>query len=300
MSKPYLVIGAAGRLGRRLMGLLGDEALGVDISGAERTLDITDWQATRRLLEDTRPQVVIHAAAWTDVDGCAREPQRANLINGIGAQHVAAASARVGAEMVYISTNEVFDGQAQRPYGEYDPCAPINPYGYSKWLGEQGVRDVQPRHYIVRTAWLFAHGGRNFIQAILGAAQAGKPLRVVIDEIANPTANDDLAEAVVRLVATGRYGTFHLVNEGAVSRYGFARYALDRAGYGQTPIAPISRHEWPRPSTPPAYAALDNAAAASLGVTLRPWQQAVDAFLRAEGLLVDQADDVDDEEEGRA
>jgi len=285
MSKPYLVIGAAGRLGRSLMGLLGAEALGVDIIGTAQTLDISDWAATRRLLEDARPQVVIHTAAWTDVDGCARDPQRANLLNGIGTQHVAAASARVGAELVYVSSNEVFDGQAQRPYGEYDRCAPINPYGYSKWLGEEGVRAVQPRHYIVRTAWLFAHGGKNFIQAILGAAQAGKPLRVVIDEVANPTFNDDLAEAILRLIPTGRYGTFHLVNEGAVSRYGLARYVLDQAGYGQTPIAAISRQEWPRPSTPPAYAALENAAAAALGIRLRPWQQAVTAFLQAEGLL---------------
>ncbi|MCS6836886.1 MAG: dTDP-4-dehydrorhamnose reductase [Anaerolineae bacterium] len=288
MNKLYLVIGASGRLGRSLMSLLGEQALGVGMSNTSPTLDITDWQAVRRLLEEVRPQVVIHAAAWTDVDGCARDPQRARLINGIGTQHVAAASARVGAELVYISTNEVFDGQAQQPYGEYAPCAPINPYGYSKWLGEQGVRAVQPRHYIVRTAWLFAHGGKNFIQAILGAAQAGKPLRVVIDEIANPTYNDDLAAAILRLIPTGRYGTFHLVNEGAVSRYGFARYVLDQVGHNQTPITPISRQEWPRPSTPPPYAALENAAAASLGVTLRPWQQAVNAFLHAEGLLRDE------------
>ncbi len=278
-----LITGAAGKLGSTLLQQLQDQqqVIGTDLP----ELDISDFAATRAFIAQHQPSVVIHVAAWTDVDGCARDPQRAIRINGFGAQNVAIAAAAIGAAIVYISSNEVFDGTQRRPYYEYDRCQPINPYGYSKWVGEQAVAQVNPRHYIVRTAWLFAHGGRNFIQAILGAAQANKPLKIVIDEIANPTYTDDLATALVALIATGRYGTYHLVNEGAVSRYEFGRYALERAGFGALPIERITRTEWQRPSTPPIYAGLANLAAASVGITLRPWQAAVDAFLQREGYL---------------
>lgn len=278
-----LITGAAGRLGSALAALLQPQhsVIGTDIPD----LDITDFAMTRAFIRQHQPDVVLHSAAWTDVDGCARDPQRAILINGYGAQNVAVAAADIGAAIVYISSNEVFDGNSRRLYYEYDRCQPINPYGYSKWVGEQAVAQVNPRHYIVRTAWLFAHGGRNFIQAILGAAQANKPLKIVIDEVANPTYTDDLAAAVVALIQTGRYGTYHLVNEGAISRYEFGRYALTQAGFADTPIARITSSEWQRPSTPPQSAGLANLAAASMGITLRPWQAAVDAFLQREGYL---------------
>jgi dTDP-4-dehydrorhamnose reductase len=138
----------------------------------------------------------------------------------------------------------------------------------------------------VRTAWLFAHGGKNFIQSILGAAAADKPLRVVVNEIANPTYNDDLAAAILSLIETERFGIYHFVNEGACSRYQFARYALDHAGYAETPIAPISASEWSRPSMPPVYSPMVNLAGKSIGISLRPWQQAVDTFLQREQLLI--------------
>lgn len=283
-----LITGAAGRLGRALAQRLADEheVIGADNSGdvAER-LDISDYGAVQAVMGRHRPELIVHAAAWTDVDGCAREPERALLINGIGAQNVAVTGAAQGASIIYISSNEVFDGSGARPYYEFDRANPINPYGYSKWAGEEAVRQATPRHMIVRTAWLFAHGGRNFIHAILDAARAGKPLRVVTDEIANPTYNDDLADALVQLIGQPRPGTYHLVNEGSTSRWDFARYVLDRAGLPDTPIARIGRHEWPRPSTPPPYCGLANIAGASIGIRLRPWREAVDAFLAREGLL---------------
>lgn len=277
-----LITGSGGKLAQSLSAALGasHDLILTDRDGKHGTaMDITDYSAVKSMIADTTPDMVVHPAAWTHVDGCASDPQRAVQINGFGAQNVAAAAAAVGAGIVYVSTNEVFDGQSERPYYEYDDRAPINAYGYSKFIGERGVAAVNPNHMIVRTAWLFAQNGRNFLHAILDAAAAKKPLRVVIDEIANPTYNDDLADGIARLIDVGRPGTYHLVNEGAVSRYGFARYALDKAGYEHVPIARISRHEWLRPSTPPPYAALHNVAAASVGVTLRPWQAAVDAFL---------------------
>lgn len=279
-----LVMGAAGKLGSDLMQTLhAHEVKGTDAA----EVDITDFAAVRAYVQEQQPDLVINAAAWTNVDGCAEAPEKAVRINGYGAQNLAVAAYEAGAGIVQVSSNEVFDGTASRPYYEYDLPKPANPYGYSKFVGEQAVRETNPRHYIVRTSWLFANGGRNFLHAILGAAKDGKDLRVVVDEIANPTYNADLAQAIARLVETGRYGTYHLVNEGAVSRWGFARYALDHAGFAEVPLGKITRRQWPRPSTPPPYTALANLAGASIGITLRPWQEAVDAFLHAEGLLAE-------------
>ncbi|MBI5671223.1 MAG: dTDP-4-dehydrorhamnose reductase [Chloroflexi bacterium] len=285
-----IVTGAAGRLGGWLLQVLkkrGHDVTGLDVVKAERVyqVDITDYDAAHKFVYANRPEVVIHPAAWTDVDGCARDPEQAIIVNGFGAQHMALAAAAVNAAVLYVSSNEVFDGTSTRPYYEYDITHPVNPYGYSKWVGERAVMSLNPRHYIVRTAWLFAHGGKNFIQAVLSAAQAGKPLRVVTNEVANPTYNDDLADAIAALIETGRFGLYHFVNEGACSRIQFARYFLDRAGFADTPITPITTQEWPRASTPPTYAALCNLAGRHIGITLRPWQEAVEAFLAKEGLL---------------
>lgn len=273
------ITGSDGKLGHSLHEVLGKTHT---MSWLGDETDITNFARLREAVQATQPDLVINAAALTDVDGCAREPEKALLINGLGAQNVALAAAASQAAVLQVSSNEVFDGQSQQPYNEFSRCNPINPYGYSKWAGEQGVMQVNPRHYIVRTAWLFAHGGKNFIHAILNAANAGKALRVVIDEVANPTYNNDLAEAIAALIETERYGIYHLVNSGAVSRYQFARTILDTVGLTEYPIERITRAEWPRPSTPPAYAALQNNAAASVGITLRPWQEAVEAFLEAE------------------
>lgn len=280
-----LITGANGRLGSALTRVLFEQSHDVTAIDIEQ-LDITSFDAARAVIGLANPDLVVHTAAWTDVDGCARDPQRAVQINGYGTQNVALAAAAVGAGILYVSSNEVFDGRATRPYLEYDPTNPVNPYGYSKWVGEQTVIQANRQHYIVRTSWLFAHGGKNFVQSILNAAQAGKPLRVVTDEVANPTYTDDLAEAIAALLTTGRFGTYHLVNEGVCSRYDFARYALNRVGMTDTPVERITSQDWQRPSTPPPYSALSNVAGQMVGVTLRPWQAAVDAFLDKEGLRV--------------
>ena len=284
-----LVTGAAGRLGGRLVQVLnehGHSVTGVDVVGDQVTrLDVTDYGATRAFAADLKPEIIIHPAGWTDVEGCAREPEKAIVINGFGTQHVALATAAINAAVLYVSTNEVFDGKSDRPYREYDETHPINPYAYSKWVGERALLNINPRHYIVRTSWLFAHGGKNFIQAVLSAAEAGKPLKVVTDEIANPTYNDDLAEAIAALIETERFGIYHLVNEGASSRWAFARYFLDKAGYQDTPVEKITVREYPRLSVPPVYSSLNNLAGKLIGITLRPWQAAVDQFLEREGLL---------------
>lgn len=277
-----LITGAQGRLGSLLVqhaAALNHDVIGIDVA----ELDVTDFTATRAFVTASRPNLIIHAAAWTDVDGCAHDPERAITINGYGTQHVALAAAENGAGLLYISTNEVFDGLSSAPYREYDVPHPANPYGQSKWVGEQVVMRHAPRHYIVRIAWLFAHGGKSFLQSILSAAEAGKPLRVVDDEIANPTYSEDLAVAITALMDTQRYGIYHLTNQGACSRYALARYVLDHAGYAQTPIEAIASGNWQRASLPPPNSSLLNSAGAMIGLTLRPWQEAVDAWLAREG-----------------
>lgn len=275
------ITGAAGNVGRRLLEVLqdrGHEVTGTDIA----ELDITDFQATVRRISTVRPELVIHCAAMTNVDRCAERPDEALRINGLGTQNIAIACQRISAAMCYLSTNEVFDGESGTPYLEYDTPRPINPYGKSKWVGEQTVRDLVPRHFIVRTSWIFAHGGVNFLQKIVGMAAAGRPLCVVTNEVACPTYAEDFVPALAQLVETGRYGIYHLVNEGRASRYDFARHILNTYGYGDYPIQKIIGAQYPRPSMPPVYSALQNFMAAQLGIKLRHWADAVDAFVEHE------------------
>lgn len=286
-----LITGADGRLGTELTRQLQRHQhtiTGIDLEAHAPTLsvDITDKAAVDRAFDTTRPDLVLHCAALTQVDYCAQHPDQALEINGFGTQTIALACQRHGIPMLYVSSNEVFDGQTSVPYQEYDRPHPVNSYGYSKWVGEQVVRDLVKQHYIVRTSWLFAHGGKNFIHTILRQANQGKTLRIVTNEIACPTYNTDLAQAISQLITTGCYGIYHLVNEGAISRYGFARETLIRLGYESAIMQPIALAEYQRASRPPEYAALRNMAGARLGITLRPWQDALTAFIETEGLLI--------------
>ncbi|MCS6872248.1 MAG: dTDP-4-dehydrorhamnose reductase [Anaerolineae bacterium] len=272
-----LITGASGGVGQALMARL-PEAIGLSHS----QLDVTDAQAVMQSIVDVAPQLVIHCAALTNVDRCAQMPHEALYVNGFGTQNVALACQKVGAALCYLSTNEVFDGERGTPYGEYDPMSPVNPYGYSKYVGEQIVRELVPQHYIVRTSWVFAHNGRNFLHRIVGLARNGKSLSVVTDEVACPTYAEDLAEGIIALVRTERYGTYHLTNQGAVSRYAFARAILDAYGMADYPITPIVKAQFNRPSRPPTYSALQNTFAALIGITLRNWRAALDAFVEHE------------------
>ena len=272
-----LITGHKGQLGRALWAALeaGHDLLGLDLPEA----DITDRAALTATVRDFRPHLILHPAAMTDVDGCARNPALAYRVNGMGTQNVALAAAEVGAELLYVSTNEVFDGEADAPYDEWATCHPVNAYGRSKLAGEWYVEHLLRRFYIVRTAWLYAPGGRNFPHRILQLADEHGHLRVVADEIGNPTYVADLAEAIVRLIETHAYGIYHLVNEGIASRYDFALEILRLSGRGDLPVEPIPQVAYTRASTPPRYAPLANNAAAALGIRLRPWKAALADFL---------------------
>ncbi len=246
--------------------------------------DLPDWDMTDRgqvleTFEAFRPDAVVHAAALTAVDYCAEHPREAVRINGVGTYNVAAAAEEVGALLVAISTNEVFDGLAQAPYQEYDPRHPVNAYGYSKFVAEQVAEKLCSRTMIVRTAWLYAQGGTNFIHKMLARSKAGQTSKVVTDEVSSPTYAADLADGLRKLIEIGGRGIFHLVNEGACSRFELAQEAVRRAGLNESLIEPTTLADYTRASTPPPYAPLDNVFADALGVRLRPWQEALTAFL---------------------
>ncbi len=277
-----LLTGHKGQLGRTLMAMLTEhDVLGVDLPEH----DITDRAAFTALVRDFRPDLILHPAAMTNVDGCARDPAAAYRVNGMGTQNVALAAAEVDAELLYVSTNEVFDGRASQPYHEWAACNPINAYGRSKLAGEWYTRHLLRRFYIVRTAWLYAAGGRNFPHRIIQLADERGRLRVVTDEVGNPTYVVDLARAILRLIQTHAYGIYHLVNEGAASRYDFALEILRLSGRSHIPVDPITSDQFRRASTPPPYAPLANNAAAALGIRLRPWPEAVADFLEETGYV---------------
>jgi dTDP-4-dehydrorhamnose reductase len=269
------ITGHKGQLGQALLHILdGDEILGLDIPEH----DITQARQISDAIVGFGPQVVIHTAALTDVDRCAREPELALRVNGLGTHNVALACQRCNATLLAVSTNEVFDGLKGKPYYEHDHPSPINAYGDSKLAGETYVRMHLSRFYIVRTAWLYARRGNNFPQKIVQAAEKHGRLRVVCDEISSPTYAPDLAQAIDALIRTEQYGVYHLTNEGACSRLEFARRILERAGMEDVPLEPITSDQWPRPSTPPLHCVIRNLAGAQLGITLRHWDEALRAY----------------------
>ena len=281
------VTGPGGRLGRALMAALGDApftgAAG-PIGWGRPDYDLDDPSAAARLVKRDRPELVIHAAAWTDTEACARELDLCGRRNGDATGALATACAAGGVDLVIVSTNEVFDGRRGdgQGYAPDDTTNPINPYGASKLAGERAAteafRGARSGLVIVRTAWLYGPPGNDFPAKILAAAdrarQAGEPLRVVGDEIGSPTFAPDLAEAIVELAGSGSvHGVHHVVNTGAVSRAGWARELL-RQCRTDIPIEEISAATWTRASAAPAWAVLEPTPLPG-GEPLRPWQAAL-------------------------
>jgi len=278
------VTGAGGRLGRALMAALADEGT-TAIPWRRPEYDLDDTDAVLLLGRDA-PHLVIHAAAWTDVDGCAREPELAQRRNGDAVDRLARACARRGVGLVVISTNEVFDGRRSdgRGYQELDAVAPGNAYGASKAAGEDAARRAYgeaPGLWIVRTAWLYGPPGNDFPAKIVAAADRlmhGQELPVVADETGSPTYTADLAPAILQLVRLTDRGTFHLVNEGRATRYDWAAEVLSRCRPDRR-LRPVSQREFSRPSVAPAWGVLDTARAAAAGVRLRDWRSALADYL---------------------
>jgi len=271
-----LVTGSAGQLGRALAATCppGHELVAFDLPEH----DVARLTAIDAICGE-RPALVVHAAAMTDVDGCARSPDDAFRVNALGSRNVALACQSLDAEMIAISTNEVFDGTKGEAYLESDEPGPVNPYGASKLAGERWVASFLTRCYIVRTAWLYGEGERNFVRKVIARAREDGELAVVTDEVGSPTYALDLARALWRLAQTHVYGAYHLTNEGACSRHEFARAALDLAGLKDLPVHPIRLADFQRASTVPPCTPLRNFRAAELGIRLRPWREALADYL---------------------
>jgi len=280
-----LITGAAGMLGADLKKVF-EESVGsknlilTDIIGEFQRLDITDTSQVLNVVTESRPDIVIHSAAYTDVDGCERDRDKAFRINGLGTWNIAVACHQIDAKLVYVSTDFVFDGEKGEPYTEYDRPNPISWYGASKLAGEKHVRSICSHYYIVRTAWLYGEHGKNFPYTILNAARSGRPLTVVADQIGSPTFTADLAAAIRDLVGSPLYGIYHITNKGACSWYDFAKKILALAGINNVDVKPIRSEDWPSPTKRPKYSVLRHYSLELQGRdNLRPWEDALADFI---------------------
>lgn len=272
-----VITGSKGQLGTALQArLAGHTLLLIDLP----EVDITSASQVQSALQEFAPDVVIHAAAMTDVDRCETEPDLAYRINALGTQNVALACQRSGAAMAYISTDYVFDGSKGAPYYEFDATAPLSIYAKSKLAGEWFVQSLLQRFYIVRTAWVFMPGHRNFVETVFRLAQERGTMSMVTDEVGSPTYAPDLADALARLLPSALYGIYHFTNSGTCSRYEWAREILQLAGLNSVHLAPSENYQ--RPAPVPRHVELRNlCGAGQLGITLRPWQEALASYIEA-------------------
>ena len=268
-----LIFGANGQLGRDCVVHFGTTG---EIRGlGPREGDITSPDTIETIVGEFRPGLIVNAAAYTNVDGAEDDEAGAFRVNETGARNVAEAAAKHGAVILHFSTDYVFDGTKRTPYEPDDPTAPVGIYARSKLAGENAVRVANPRHFILRTAWLYGPGGNNFVEKILRAAASRPALRVVDDEVGSPTQTYDLAEAALALARTQAYGTYHGANRGACSRFEFARTILATAGL-ETPIEPCPSSEFPTKAERPLYSVLSAAKLeAATGYVFRTWQDAL-------------------------
>jgi len=289
-----LIIGVKGQIGTDLHRALEDlEAIPL----AHADIEITDMSSVRESFEKHRPDVVINTAAFVRVDDCEMEKDKAFLVNALGARNVAVAAQELGARLVHISTDYVFGGEGEphsTPYTEFDIAVPVNTYGRSKLAGEEFVRSLCLRHFIVRSSALFGVAGAsgkggNFVETMLRLANEQDELRVVEDQIFSPTYTKDLARKIAQLINTECYGIFHITNKGACSWYDFTQEIL-RLAKLKTPVVPIASDQYPQEARRPHYSVLDNYHLRLLGMDdLRPWQEALEDYMMSKGHIRQQS-----------
>jgi dTDP-4-dehydrorhamnose reductase len=254
----------------------GHEVVAADVA----EFDLTDPAATSRFVRDSGPRVIINCAAYTAVDLAESNSDTAYRVNRDGARNLAQAAVEQGAALLHLSTDYVFDGTKDGPYLEDDPPHPRSVYGASKLAGEEAVREVLPRHWIVRTAWLYGLHGKSFPRTVLGVAAEGKPLRVVDDQRGCPTYTVHLAQTLAAIITGPHYGTYHAVNSGTCTWYDLARAAVQEAGFA-VEVTPVTTAEFARPAPRPANSVLDTGKLAAVyGIHLPPWQVGLAEFVR--------------------
>lgn len=281
-----LITGSRGQLGSELKAILKSKKSeigaisplydGCEVVAADAdTLDITDALKVNSFLENFLPDVVINCAAMTNVDGCETNLELAMRVNAIGPLNIARACEKIGAKLVNVSTDYVFDGKSPAPYREWDVCAPSSIYGKSKLLGEQYVREQTCRYFIVRTAWLYGYVGHNFVRTILKLAKERDQIKVVNDQVGNPTNANDLAHHILKMAITENYGIYHCTGAGEASWFDFASLIVKYAGLS-CEVLPCGTNEFPKVAKRPGFSALDNLMLrCTVGDEMRPWQDAL-------------------------
>ncbi len=270
-----LVTGAGGMLGQDMVSAAA--AAGHDVTAATHSeLDITDAGAVKRAFAEADPEVLVNCAAWTDVDGAEDNEAEATALNGEAARILAAAAAAADAAVVYPSTDYVFDGTAAEPYTVADETGPISAYGRSKLAGERTTMAANPRHFIVRTSWVFGPYGRNFVETMLGLGREHGEVNVVNDQIGCPTYTGHLASGLTALIDSSSYGVHHMAGAGACSWYDFAVEIFGQAKLDCT-VHPVGTEEFPRPAPRPGYGVLGGSTAAP---PLPPWQHGLTEYLK--------------------
>ena len=269
-----LVVGAKGMLGQDLLRVLPGDVRGVDIE----EIDITSGESVRKVLLTLKPRVVVNAAAYTDVDGCETKRDLAMAVNGTGVGNLAEVSRQIGACLVQVSTDYVFDGSKTSPWVEDDPTGPLSVYGMSKLAGEESAR-TNPAHLVVRTQWLYGLHGKNFVETMLRLGGGKDELAVVDDQIGSPTWTMDLSLAIRALLDKGCRGTYHAANAGVCSWNEFARAIFADAGLAVT-VQPMATTELGRPAPRPLYSVLDcGKLARDTGFQPQPWRAALRQYL---------------------
>jgi dTDP-4-dehydrorhamnose reductase len=285
-----LVTGANGQLGTDIIKHFNkDEVYGYDVD----VLDITDIKQVVDLVKQIKPELIINCAAYTNVDGCEQNEELAYKVNAIGARNLAVAALETNSKLLHISTDFVFDGCTNKPYLEFDTPNPLSIYGKSKFAGEELIRQICPRHYILRTAWLYGKNGNNFVKTMLKLGQEKKTLTVVDDQIGSPTFTEDLIGAISEVIKTDAYGTYHATNNGFCSWNEFAKKIFEYAGMQEIEVLPISTEELGRPAKRPQYSVLRNfMLEAQYNYKMRNWEEALKEYF-AVGLKIGTEADVD-------
>lgn len=281
-----LILGSNGQLGREMQRQMTARGLAFAASDFP-DVDITDRASVEKLLDAHRPDAVVNCAAYTNVDKAETDEENARRVNALGPKILAELCRDRDLELVHISTDYVFSGDPlmesgrPRPYRESDSCAPRTVYGRTKREGELFVQEICPRHYILRTAWLYGDGG-NFVRTMRRLAQANPVLKVVNDQIGSPTSTVDLGQAILALLGSGQYGLYHATCEGQGSWYDFARKIFELT-HTPVEVQPVSSGEFVRPAPRPAWSVLDNTALKAIGKNVfRPWEDSLREYLETE------------------
>jgi dTDP-4-dehydrorhamnose reductase len=280
MSQKVLITGANGQLGKELVELFTEKGFEVYGFGRDK-MDITNQAQVQEVISTVKPDIVLHSAAHTQVDLAESEPDQAFLINAYGTRNVAVAAEAVGAKLVYVSTDYVFDGTNDEPYNEFSPTSPLGVYGKSKLAGEQFVRDLHSKFFIVRTSWVYGKYGANFVKTMLKLGEERKELSVVSDQIGCPTYTLDLANAILELVNSEKYGIYHISNSGSCSWYELAKEIFKEAKM-EIKVIPCTTAEFPRPAARPAYSVLEHMSIElNQFSSIRSWREGLSAFIKS-------------------